>query len=125
MTRGALWGLAALFCASLPALADQQADPRPITWKRCSSTIAVGGTAQNAPLVQPAQPLRGFYLQNPSAATESLFFDPSGAASTTTGVSGELAAGVPMTFGPGTIFAGNLSVNAASGGHAFICFYGQ
>jgi hypothetical protein len=106
------------------ARADVQGDPKPITWKRCSTTIATGGTAQS--LALGSGPLRGFFLQNPSTATESLFFDPSGAASTTAGTSGELAAGAILSTGPGTIFFGNsISVNAVTSAHAFVCYYGQ
>jgi hypothetical protein len=106
------------------AHAEVQGDPKPITWKRCSTTIATGGTAQSLSL--GSGPLRGFFLQNPTAATESLFFDPSGTASTTSGTSGELAAGASLSTGPGTIFFGNaISVNAVTSAHAFVCYYGQ
>lgn len=111
----------ALLCG--PAFADQQPDPRPVSWSRCSSTIATGGTAQS--ITGYTGPLRGFYLQNPSSATESLFFDPTGTASTTAGTSGELTAGISVSFGPGTIFAGAMSVIAATSAHAFICMYAQ
>jgi hypothetical protein len=104
------------------ARADVQADAKPITWTRCSGTISSGGTAQTISVGSGAA-LRGFFLENPSAATESLFFDPSAAASTT--LSPELQAGMSVTFGPGTIFTGSMSVNAATGGHAFICLYGR
>lgn len=107
------------------AHADVQPDPKPITWKSCSSTIAAGGSAQNAPASPaPVPSLRGYFLQNPSNATESLFFDPSGAAAGV-GVSPELQAGASVTYGPGTIFAGTMSVNASTLGHAYVCSYGQ
>jgi hypothetical protein len=105
------------------ASAQVQLDPRPIQWRSCSGTIAAGGTAQTLSL--GSGPLRGFFLQNPSTASESLFFDPSGAASTTAGVSGELIAGNTMSTGPGTIFFGSMSVNAATTGHAYTCLYGK
>jgi len=107
------------------ASAQSQAPPLPLGWKSCSSTITVGGTAQNVPSTVPTQPLKGFFFQNPSTATESIFFDVSGAASTTAGVSGELQAGQSLTFGPGTIFRGSMSIAAATAGHKFICLYGQ
>ncbi len=113
-----------LICSA--AYADQEADPRPITWKSCSSTIAVGGTAQNAPASPaPIPSLRGYFLQNPSTATESLFFDASGAAVTPAGTSPELIAGASLSYGPGTIFFGTMSVNAVTSGHAYVCQYGQ
>lgn len=121
--RGARWGALAVLLLCGAAQAQVQYDPRPIVWKSCSSTITAGGTAQNLTLGNG--PLRGFFLQNPSTATESLFFDPTGAASTTAGVSGELIAGAMMATGPGTIFFGQMSVNAATTGHAFTCWYGQ
>ena len=119
-----LTALAAPLCVKTQAWADQQPDARPITWKRCSGTIAIGGTAQNLSL--GSGPLRGFFLQNPSTATESLFYDPSGTASSTAGTSPELSVGQSVSFGPATIFVGNsLSIVAATGGHAFVCNSGQ
>lgn len=121
---GALLAFLALWLALSLARAEVQGDPRPIVWKRCSTTITAGGTAQNLALGNG--PLRGFLLQNPVAATESLFFDPAAAASTTSGISGELAAGATLATGPGTIFFGNtISVNAVTTAHALVCFYGQ
>ncbi len=114
---------AALLLVSLRAHAEVQPDPKPITWKKCSSTIATGGTAQNAPLGAAIPNLRGFFLQNPSGASESLFFDATGPAGLTG--SPELIAGASVTWGPGTIFAGTMSVIGATGGHAFTCQYGQ
>jgi hypothetical protein len=114
--------LLVLLLTTLPALADQQPDARPVTWVRCSSTITVGGTAQNLSL--GTGPLRGFFLQNPSTALESLYYDPATTATTT--ASAELTAGQSVSFGPGTIFAGNvLSIIAGTGGHNFRCFYAQ
>lgn len=112
------------------ARADTQPDARQITWKECAgggtaATITAGGTAQNYPATTVPQPLRGFFIQNPSTATESLFFDPTGTASTTAGVSGELTAGQSVSFGPGTLFTGAMSFNAATSAHAFTCWYGQ
>lgn len=105
--------------------ADIAPDPKPITWKDCTaggaSTVTVGGTAQNALASTPS--LRGFFLQNPTTATENLMFDAAKAASLT--ASPQLAAGASVTYGPGTIFVGALSVNAATGGHAYLCQYAQ
>jgi hypothetical protein len=118
-----LWiALAVLLLLCGLARAQQQPDPRPITWKRCSGTIAAGGTAQT--LTLGTGPLRGFFLQNPASETEVLLFDPAGAA--VSGSSPELATSASVSTGPGTIFFGNsISVNAATTGHAFICLYGQ
>lgn len=122
--KAAVLALLGLALAYGLAHAQTQLGPLAITWTRCSTTITTGGTAQSLSLGNG--PLRGFFLQNPTAASESLFFDPSGTASTTSGVSGELAAGAILTTGPGTIFFGNsISVNAVTSAHAFICYYGQ
>lgn len=113
---------AALMLACLPARADYQNDARPVTWKSCSGS-ATGATTISI----SGGPLRAFYLQNPVAATESLFFSPASAAtaSTTSGVSGELAPGASVSFGPGTIFSGAMTVNAVTNPHAFACLYAQ
>ncbi len=112
-----------LFALCRAALADQQNDPRPVTWTKCSGTITTGGTAQLLSLGHG--PLRGFYIQNPTTATsESLYFDPNG---TATATSAEMQqGGPPLFFGPGTIFFGNTpSVLAATTAHPFTCFYAQ
>lgn len=120
----------ALLLLATPALADIQADPRPITWKSCSGAVATGGTAVNAMTTVP-NPLRGFYLQNPDTAAnqgiataESLFFDPTGTA-VTTGTSMILPAGAVWQIGPGTTLVGNVSINAATSSHKFVCMFGQ
>lgn len=119
MTRFA--ALAVFLALLSPALADQQPDAKPITWKDCTP-----GVASATPLtVGPIASLRGFFVQNPSTASESLFFDTAKAASTTAGASPELIAGASVTWGPGTIFAGSINITAATGGHAFVCQYGQ
>lgn len=118
------WITALCMVFAWPALADIQYDPNPVTWTKCSGTVTAGGTAQKLTLGNGAA-LRGFFFQNPSAATnESLFLDPNGTATTT---SIELQhGGPPVTFGPGTIFFGNTpSVLGATTGHAFTCFYAQ
>jgi hypothetical protein len=115
----ALWALLLLSTCSRLAYADQQADPRPISWKDCTA----GGISTTPFTIGPTQNLRGFFVQNPSTATESLFFDTAKTA-TTTG-SPELIAAASVTWGPGTIFAGAMSVTAATGGHAFKCQYGS
>lgn len=120
---GLLWGVPA-------ARADVQPDARPIQWQNCAlggaaggaSKIATGGTAVTLTLA--AVP-RGVIVQNPSTATESLFVDPVGTASTTAGVSVELTAGQSYTEGPGTIHSGNLSIVATTTNHAFACKVGQ
>lgn len=100
-----------------------QDDPRPITWTNISSTIAKGGTAQVLSCGLGA--LKGFILQNPSTATESLFFEPNGVAGGI-GASFELQPGGSVQFGPGQIFAGNApSIYAVTTNHQFICLYGQ
>jgi hypothetical protein len=126
-----LWALAAaLALVAGAAQADVQYDARPIGWQNCSlgggtggaSKVATGGTAVS---LNPAAPLRGIFVQNPSTATESLFVDPAGTSSATAGVSIELTAGNSYSEGPGTIHSGALSINAATTGHAFVCKYGQ
>lgn len=127
---------ALVICGAFPARAQWQPDPRPIQYQYCKlggtgtnqSQIAVGGTAVTVPAGgQPGgAQLRGFILENPSSATESLFFDPTGnAASTTPGISIELQAGISVSFGPGTIPNKAISINAATAGHKFNCMYGQ
>lgn len=117
------WIGLALCLLAAPALADQQPDAKPITWTKCSGTITAGNTAQT--LALGSGPLRGFFLQNPSTATnESLFFDPNGTA-TTTSIEVQRG-GPPITFGPGTIFVGNSpSILGATTSHAFTCYYGM
>ncbi len=111
----------AVLALPVPAFADQQPDAKPITWKDCTP-----GGASTTPLTMPLIPsLRGFFIQNPSTASESLFFDTAKAASTTAGASPELIAGSSVTWGPATIFAGGISITAGTGGHAFTCQYGQ
>lgn len=105
-----------------------QDDPRPITWTRISGTIANGGQAQT--LACGNGPLRGFYIQNPSTTTaESLYLEPNPATNGVAVVGGsmEITSGASsLTFGPGTIFAGNtVSLIANTTGHAFIAYYGQ
>lgn len=127
LTRPIFWiavFVAVILLALIQAHAEVQADPRPVVWTSCSSTIASGGVAQYAPLTHPAQPFRAFIIQNPAAATESLFVDMSGVASTTTGVSLELKAGESLTFMSNVIFSGSMSVNAVTTAHAFGCKYG-
>lgn len=104
------------------ARADMAPDAKPITWKSCSGSIATGNVAQT--VTMGSGPLRAFFIQNPSTATESLFFDPSGTANGSS--SPELQKGDWANFGPATIFVGNtISVFAATGGHAFTCQFGQ
>jgi len=114
-----LWAALILFALPSLAYADQQADPRPISWKDCTA----GGISTTPFTIGPTQNLRGFFVQNPSTATESLFFDTAKTASTT--ASPELTAGASVTWGPGTIFAGVMSVTATTAGHAFRCQLGQ
>lgn len=119
----------ALLLLATPALADIQADPRPITWKNCSATVVTGGTAVTITL--PSGPIRGFYLQNPDTAAnqgiataESLFFDPTGTA-VIAGTSPLLTAGQVFQIGPGTTLNQNVSINATTSSHKFLCMIGQ
>jgi len=113
------WAMATLIALLSLAHADVQPDAKPITWKDCTA----GGISTTPLTIGPIASLRGFFIQNPSSATESLFFDAAKTA-TTTG-SPELVAAASVTWGPGTIFSGTMSVTAATGGHAFRCQLGQ
>ena len=100
-----------------------QPDPRPVTWTNVGGTIASGGVAQTVQCGSSGSPVRGFIIQNPSTATESLFFEPNGVA---TANSLEILPGGAIVWGPGTIFAGNApSIFAVTTAHRFICYYGQ
>ena len=117
------WFGLALCLLAVPALADQQPDPKPITWTKCSGTITTGNTAQA--VATGSGPVRGFFFQNPSTATnESIFIDFNGTA-TTTSIEVQRG-GPPITLGPGTIYSGNsVSVLAATTSHAYTCYFGQ
>ncbi len=123
MRSGSFWLSLNLILLCGAARADVQPDARPVTWTNCSGTVT--GSPQAIQLGNPGSPVRGFFLQNPSTATESLWFEPSGKAANI-GQSIELGAGDNVTIGPGTIFAGNqVSVAALTGGHPFVCEFGQ
>lgn len=99
-----------------------QEDARPITYTNVGGTITTGGTAQTISCGKGF--LRQFYIQNPSDATESLFFEPNDTA--IAGQSMEVQPGTSLWFGPGVIFAGNApTVIAATTAHRFIAYYGQ
>lgn len=80
------------------------------------STIAVGGTAVNALTAGTIK--TGFDLKNPSTATEPLFFNLVGTATTTeSGSTFALPIGASYHGTAGTAQA--LSVNALTTGHVF------
>lgn len=87
-----------------------------------SGTVTTGGTSQQ---VMPAKTSRTYLMcQNPITATETLFVNLDGAASTTAG-SIELAAGGTMSFhGSSFIPTGPVTVTAATTGHRFVCKQG-
>jgi hypothetical protein len=84
-----------------------------------SGQIATGGVSQ---LVTPANPQRYYlYIQNPSTATESLFVNEGGPASTVADNCWELLPGGNMEYdGSSIIFIGDINITAATTGHAFI-----
>lgn len=97
------------FAFITPAMA--QTTPSPVLPAPCAvAAIATGGTAVTA-LVGPAN---GFTLQN-TQASAALFYNLTGAATTTAGGGNfSLAAGASYTF-PGQLASGfALSVNAAA-----------
>ncbi len=82
-----------------------------------ASSVATGGTAVTA--LAAGSILHGFDLANPSGASEALFFNLTGTATTT-------AAGPNFALLPGQSYHGTfgtgqaLSVNAATSGHTFM-----
>jgi len=93
--------------------------PIPVTPRACDvTTVATGGTAVTA----FSGPANGFVLENPSTATEPLLYSLIGSAASTQGGSTfDLAAGAVIQFNPQLSGSVNLSVNAATNGHAFSC----
>lgn len=103
-----------------PAGADIQPLPYILetTPSRCplgNCTIAVGGTAQTVLNANPGRKM--FCLSNPSSASEDLFYDFGQAASTSASLA--LPKGSTVCMGGALIWTGSVSVNAATGGHAF------
>lgn len=86
-----------------------------------SGTITLGGTAQNAMAANTSR--KGWCVQNPTGASESLFVRAGGTASSSTGT--ELAAGQQACNQPGTVDQGAISVFAATTSHAFSAFETQ
>ena len=89
--------------------------PVSVTTTDKAGTITTGGTAQNAIASNVSR--RGWCIQNPSTATESLYVRLNGTASATTGM--ELAAGAQACNAPGQIDTSAVSVFAATTSHAF------
>lgn len=83
-----------------------------------SGTVTAGGTSQQVFAINTN---RSYLMcQNPTTATETLFFNLSAAASTTAG-SLELAPGGSVTFGPGVAPNAAVFVTAVTTGHRFVC----
>lgn len=94
-----------------------------ITVTRCSSTVATGGTSQTA--VPANKGIKAWWIQNPSTATDSIFLDFTGAAVSTAGTSVELEPGQMLSFGGPVIWNNGVTVNAATTGDKYVCFYAQ
>lgn len=107
--------LAAFLLVALHGAATaQQVAPRACD----TATVVTGGTAVRA----ITGPYSGYFISNPIAATEPLYVDPVGSANTAgTGTTSGIAAGSPFSFNTSTPGSGNVSVNAATSGHAFAC----
>jgi len=120
MVLGALLG--ALLASQ--AHADVTAPPLSLgAMNRASSTIATGGTSQQALAANPGRKV--FCVEDPSAATEDLFLDFGQPASTTSGVSIDIPPGSLFCMGGGAIYTGQITVNAVTTSHAFIVYEGQ
>ena len=94
--------------------------PAPSRGTDRDSTVASGGAFQQ---VIPAGNKYDCVIQNPSAATETLFvyFGPIGSA--TTGGSINLAAGAAVSCSSnGAIRSDQVSVTATTTGHAFVAY---
>lgn len=113
MKRFMKWGALALAVVASPALAQYY--PPMVDG---SGTITTGGTSQTAFSIN--QNRSYLMCQNPVAATETLFVNIDATASTAGG-SYELAAGGSVTFTPGMVPRGSVSLTAATTGHRFIC----
>ena len=87
--------------------------PGSLQFANLSGTITAGGTAQTASSAKTRQKL---VVQNPSSATESLFIDFTGAATTS---SLEIQPGQTQVF-QAPIDNRALSIIAATTGHAFL-----
>lgn len=87
-----------------------------------SGTITTGGTSQQAFAANATR--KYLFCQNPSTASESLFFDFGTAASTTSGNSVEITAGGNFTFEGNFIPSGTVNVVGATTGDKFTCKQG-
>lgn len=84
-----------------------------------SGSITVGGTSQQ--LCAAFGNRAYLYIQNPSAASESLFVNESAAASTTAANCWELQPGEHLEWiAQGFVPVGAFNVTANTAGHAFI-----
>ena len=115
---------AAFFIAALLLAGAARADTQPLPYailtqpSRCplsNCSIAVGGTAQTVLNANAGRKM--FCLSNPSAATEDLFYDFGQTASVTLSLA--LPKGSTVCMGGAAIWQGSVSINAATGGHAF------
>lgn len=103
---------------ALPAFAQTTA-PRACD----ATTVVTGGTAVTA----ISGKTNGYYIQNPLSTTdegvtpvEPLYVDPTKAATTTgSGTNSAIAAG--QAYSGIGLSSVNVSVNAATSGHAFVC----
>ena len=91
--------------------------PRAVTMTDRSGTITAGGTSQTLAAVNATR--QRIIVQNPCNATESLYINFTGAA-TTNGTSIELAACGSYDSGPGPVSTQSVTVIAATTGHAFM-----
>lgn len=85
-----------------------------------AGTITTGGTAQNAMASNSSR--KSWCVQNPSSASEDLFFRSNGTASATTG--GDLSPGQFFCSGQ-TVDTSAVSVFAATTGHQWLAFEAQ
>jgi hypothetical protein len=94
--------------------------PNAATTNNGSTTIATGGAFQSALASNAAR--KGCLIQNPLSATETLFvfFGANGSATTAKSISLGPGAAVSCSIGGLVVATDNVSVEAATTGHAFV-----